>query len=312
MCGRGAPRRIGRAAACGGLAALACAAAAGPDPRATLDEAWREYRFQSYDKAARLFASADAAGAPEAARREARCGRAMLALFREKDPEPADAVAGFDALLREGLDGERALLVRGLRAEALAASGRIEEANAAWAEVIDGAPSSILAQDALLRRTIANLGPLASEQTAAALRYLEEKRRSFPPPTRERPMLAPALDMLLGDARFWRGEYAEARAALVRYVEIGTKTTTSYPTQASAMMRIARISEEKLGDPATAGRYYRRLVEETPNDVRSFFALERAIAYGALTREEVRGLKLYGVTDRIVDGFFARRGEGTP
>jgi hypothetical protein len=65
-------------------------------------------------------------------------------------------------------------------------------------------------------------------------------------------------------------------------------------------MRVARISEVKLDDKETAGRYYRMLVEETPNDVRSFFALERAVAFGALTIEEVKNLNIYAIDDEVV------------
>jgi tetratricopeptide (TPR) repeat protein len=210
----------------------------------------------------------------------------------------------YEELLASGIAGEARLLAQSLLAESLAQQGDRTRANALWDEVITGAPSSLIAQDALLRRTAANLGPLDSDQTLAAVRYLEEKRQAFPPPSREQPGLAPAMDLLLGTVYYWRGDYARSREAYRRYVAIGSPQTSTYAQRAAALVKVAQLSERRLGDPATAGRYYRRVVGETPNDVRSFFALEQAARLGAITPDEVRALNLPGVTDDVIAGLF--------
>lgn len=266
-----------------------------------LRDAWQAYRYQTYEAAERGFRQAVD---DPATQQQATLGLALVAQFRERRPNVREALRLYQQLLDEGLDGDARWQVLALVAECHALTEALDKANTDWEAVIVGAPHSLIAQDALLRRTLANLGAMESAQTTAAIRYLETHREAFPPPTRETPALAPAYDLLLGNLYFWRRDYARSRDAFMRYIAIGSKETTSYSQQASAMMRVARMSESLLDDPATAGRYYRMLVEQTPNDVRSYHALERAVRYGAITADEVRALKLYGISEALLQTLF--------
>jgi len=287
------------------LAAIGSLGAA--DPAALLAEGWQEYQFQSFDKATRLFDEAVGAAADGETRIQARTGIAMVAQFREQGRDLDRAEGIYREILKEGPTGERLCLVQSMLAECLASKGKLEEADRLWDAAVSGFPNSLLAQDALLRRTVAHLKGFDSEESMEAIRYLEARRTVFPPADRERPALSPGFDLLLGDFWFWRKDYARAREAYIRYVAVGSTQTTAYSQRASAIMRIARISEDFLNDSKTAGAYYRMLVEETPNDVRSYFSLEKAARYGAIAPDEVRRLGLYGVTDDILREIFEGR-----
>lgn len=305
-----APLRAALRAAAVAIALAGAAGARAADPRATLDDAWREFFFQMYDKADRLFARAlrETAAAP-ALRAEAEIGAAMLAQFRETGGDVQRAIGAYERLLNSGLEGPPRALCLSMLAEAYATQQRDADADRLWDEVITRFADLPIAQDALLRRTAHHLRQVRSDRAGEALRYLDEKRKLFPAPTPEAPGLAPAFDLMAGEAHFWRSEVREARAAWERYVKLASPRTTSYAQYASVTLRVAQLSE-RLGEPEVAGRYYRHFVEQTPNDVRAYYALERAVQLGALTRDEVIALRLYGLSLEEIDRLFARRAAG--
>lgn len=292
-------RRIGWAL--GGFLVFAGGSAIASDVQELLDQGWAEYAFQSFDEARRQFTLVDRGAGDKASRRQARLGLAMVDQFRESKGDPRRAIDAYRDLRKEDANDEVAVMATSFLAEALVALGNLDEANILWDQVITEHADDIAAQDALLRRTVANLAEPGSDQTLEAVRYLEEQRRRFPPPTQEQPGLAPTMDLLLGDIYFYRGEHEKARAAYMRYVDVATVNTTSYPNHAILRLKIALLSERFLNDPETAGEYYRRLVLDTPNDQRSWFALEQAVRYGTLTRREIEALELNGVTPEILD-----------
>ena len=87
----------------------------------------------------------------------------------------------------------------------------------------------------------------------------------------------------------------------------GSLESSGYNRRASLFMKIAGIFEKDLNDTKSAGIYYRKLVAETPNDVRSFFALEKALLLGAISPEEVADFNLHGVTDEVVQGILNKK-----
>lgn len=286
------------------IGALALGASARAEDRDFLEQGWTEYRFQSFDAARDLFERAEIESADDGDRREAMLGQAMVDQFRESGDRLGSAVDTYRRLREESKEDRVGVLASAMLAEGLFAQGSLEEANLLWDEVIGEHPGSLAAQDALIRRTTVNLGPMLSDQTLDAVRYAEEKRKGFPVATRENPGLSPALDLLLGDIYFWRENYAAARDAFMRYLEIASVQTVSYATLASVFMRVARLSELRLDDPETAGRVYKQMVLETPNDVRAYFAMQKAIELGNFTREEVVALGIEGLSEREIDELF--------
>lgn len=278
------------------------------ESRALLQQGWKEYGFQSFDAAKKQFSLAGRTTDDDADRREAQLGLAMVDQFCETGVDLRGAVEVYRRLLKEDAGDTVAGMAANFLAEALAAQGALDEANRLWAEVISEHADTMVAQDALLRRTVANLAAPRSDRTREALEYLEEERKRFPSPTPERPGLSPSMDVLLGDMYFYREEYEQARAAYMRYIDVATVRTTSYPLHAIMRLKIAIMSERYLDDPETAGEFYRRLVLDTPNDQRSWFALEKAVDYGTLTRDEIEALELNGVTPEVLDELM----EGAP
>jgi tetratricopeptide (TPR) repeat protein len=202
-------------------------------------------------------------------------------------------------------------MAKSMQSLALAGQGELSAANQGWEEVITAYSDTIIAQDALLSRTLYNMKAFDAPETLHAIEYLEGKRHLFPEPTPEEPGLSPAFDMIRGDVYFWRKEYHKAVKAYLEYIRIGRIGTISYGNRATVLFKIARIAEEYLDDPQTAGEYYKRIVEETPNDVRSYFALEKAIQYGAVSPEEVQQLRLSGMDDDVIQDLFSTHGGKT-
>jgi hypothetical protein len=273
---------------------------------ARLREAWNEYSFQSFDAAERLFREAERTASAEDARQQAQIGLAMIRQFDSKRRDLPAAARIYANLLADGLDGEPAALVRSLLAECRVAQGQggREAVNRLWDQAIADLPSSIVAQDALLRRTFAAMEAWDSPATTNAVEELDRRRAQFPPPSREIPGLAPVMDTLLGNYRFWQGDAERSREAFIRYCDIATTRTSSYGWYSGALFRVAQLSERRLNDRETAGRYYRKIVLETPNCVQSFYCLIKAAELGALSAEEARKLRLHGITDDVVRGIF--------
>ena len=270
-----------------------------------LERAWEEYRFLSYDAARDLFVQAVETAAGDRERRQAELGLAMVDHFRESGRKLDRAIETYRELLDSSTSDTIEVLATSLLAEALSEQGDLQEANRFWDEVITGHPETVIAQDALLRRTLANLGSIASDETADAMRYAVEKRAAFPGATREHPGLSPSIDYLLGSLAFWRGEYAASRDYFGRVLDIGSNQTGSYSLRAGLAMRMARLSEKHLDDPDGAGRSYRRLVLDNPNDVRAYFALLKAIEYGSVTREELEASSFSALSKEEIAALFA-------
>lgn len=292
------------------FAVLALTGVRAEDSASLLEQAWNEYEFLSHDIARDLFGRAEREASGEGDRREAQLGLAMVDHFRETGRKLDRAIETYRGLLDAGASDPVGVLATSLLAEALSEQGSTDAANGLWDEVISGHPDTIVAQDALLRRTLANLGSFTSAETAAAVRYVVEKRAAFPEATREKPGLSPSIDYLLGSIAFWREEYGVARDHFGRVLEIGSNQTGSYSLRAGLAMRMARISEEYLDDPEGAGRGYRELVLNNPNDVRAYFALIKAIEYGSVTREELEASSFSALTKAEIADLFA--GEGAP
>jgi hypothetical protein len=184
--------------------------------------------------------------------------------------------------------------------------GKMERANSAWERVITGNADTIVAQDALMRRTLANMGAWDSRETASAVAYLQEKRKAFPGPTRDVPGLSPVMDRYVSTYLSGLKDYAGSREALMAFADVATIRTVSYGWLAGAFFKIARLSELYLDDPKTAGEYYKRVIVETPNAKQSFYALIKAVEHGAMTEAEVRALDLHGMTEKKMADLFPR------
>jgi len=275
------------------------------DPRLT--RAWNEYRFQSYATAVKLFEEVKEAAVDKTDRQEAAIGLAMIAQFREKGGDVESAREIYEELIEERIEGEPGILVKSLLAESCAALGEMDTANALWDELIAGNPASIVAQDALLRRTMVNMKFYDDPESREAVTYLKKKRTAFPEPSPETPGLAPPTDRILAEFFFWNKEYEKAREFFVRYIDIGLAETIGYEKRARALYRVARMFETIFNDPVSAARYYRLLALETPSDQRSYYGIEKAVELGAISADELRNMKFSGITEEIIRELVAKK-----
>jgi tetratricopeptide (TPR) repeat protein len=195
------------------------------DPETTARRAWDEFGFQSFDNAQRLFMELEqAAAATPAQRREALIGLAMVAQFDERRPNLARAEALYRrALADESLTGQPRLLAEAMLAETLAMAGRLAEADALWDTLIRRRPASLIAQDALIRRTVAHLTTFAAPETAAAMAYCTARAAEMPAATPDNPGMAMPRERLLAWLHLGRKEYAAARAALMRLTDLAQR-----------------------------------------------------------------------------------------
>jgi tetratricopeptide (TPR) repeat protein len=285
---------------------FAVSRAAGTPAVDDLARAWTEYQFQSFDLAKSFFESAQLTGTAEE-KLQAKTGLAMVAQFNERGADLDKAEALYREVLAAGATGEHALLVRNFLADIHISRGQKAEAMAILDELVDAHLGTVIGQDALIRRVLLTLGEYKSPESLAAAAEAA-KRLADVQGSRERPCLLPTLNLMLGDIYFWAGDHATAVGFIENFTTVGTVHTTSYGNQASQLYRLARLYETSLKDPARAGHFYRRLVEETPNSGMSYFSLEKAVALGAFTRQEVGELRMGGLTPALVDELFRKAG----
>ncbi len=271
-----------------------------------LARAWTEYQFQSFDLAKSFFESAASRGTA-GEKLQAKTGLAMVEQFNERGANLDKAEALYREVLAAGAEGEHALLVRNFLADIHISRGQKAEALAILDELVDAHIGTVIGQDALLRRILLTMGEYNSPESLAVAADAA-KRLADVKASRERPLLLPTLNLMLGDTYFWAGRYDTAVGFIENFTTVGTVHTTSYGNQASQLYRLARLYENSLKDPVRAGHFYRRLVEETPNSGMSYFSLEKAVALGAFTREEVNELRMGGLTPAVVDELFRKAG----
>lgn len=273
-------------------------------PTDLLERAWEEYRFLSLDQAETYFKQVQAKDGDTERVREAKLGLAMIKQYAESGEDLAGAEAMYKEILDEGAQGEVAALIRSNLADIHINRGEEEAALAYLNQLIADELDTVIGQDALIRKIVLTMGDFGSEQSVSVAREAEALLAELEVST-ERPLLVPILSSLLGDI-FYRVEaYESAVGHYERYTTIGSAHSTNYSSQASQLYRLATIHENILKNPDQAGHFFRRLATEYSNSQMAYYALEKAIQYKKITRDEVRDLRLGGVTEEILDELFA-------
>lgn len=269
-----------------------------------LEQAWVEYRFLSLDQAANYFKQVRAKDKDPSRVREAKLGLAMIKQYAESGADLAGAESMYTEILAEGAEGEVAALVRSNIADIHISRGEEAAALSVLNQLISERLDSVIGQDALLRRIVLTMGAFGSEESVLVAREAEVLLENLEVTTK-RPLLVPIVSSLLGDIFFMAENYEKAVVHYERYTTIGTSHSTNYSSQASQLYRLAMIHESKLNQPDRSGHFYRRLATEYSNSRMAYYALEKAIQYKKITREEVRALRLGGVTEDILGELFA-------
>lgn len=277
-------------------------------PAEWLKQGWEEYRFLSMDPAKVLFEKVLKSNAEAGEKLRAKIGLAMVHQYQERGSDLAKAQALYTQVLAENpADGERWLVMSNL-ADLHQSEGRTVEALALLDELIDESLHTVAGQDALRRSVFLRMGPFGTDESVAVADLAADKLASIQA-SREEPGLLPILHVQLGDIYFWADLLDKAAFHYEQFTLIGSADTTSYASQAANLYRLAKLYEGPLADSAKAAHFYTRLVNEYPNSNMMYYALERSVQLGSMSREEVRELNISGLTEEIIEELFAQTGE---
>lgn len=275
----------------------------------TLQRAWQEYQFLSLDAAEALFLETQRLDVDSEYLLEAKIGLAMIAQYRERNPDLDKAEKLYQEALAENPKPEVRALINSFLADLYLSRGDDSEALVVLEALIDENIDTVVGQDALIRRLNLTMGDYASPESIAAAREVEANLdRIRVQVSEERPYLIPLIHSLLGRIYFWAEDYVSTVQQFEKFSSLGNANTTSYGSQASSLYRIANIYERQLNQPQQAGIFFRRLVEEYPNSSMSYYALEKSIMLGGLSRHEANKIRLGGLTPEILDELFSAAG----
>lgn len=159
-----------------------------------------------------------------------------------------------------------------------------DEVRKAYQEVMDRYPDHLAAKEAFLYYQSTRVASLDAKQTREALAALEEFVKNP-----ENKFIGPAYSLIavssqtlgLPEKRLWAEEQSLATTEV--------DPTNPFTEFAWQYWNLATIAEFEVGDFATARKYYNKLIEEYPTDIRIFGArkaLERMDEVEAKLRSE--------------------------
>jgi tetratricopeptide (TPR) repeat protein len=281
---------ISRAARAGSVAAIAailgvlcagCGAGVAPLSAAeSVREAWQGYRLGDFDRAAHLFESVVAMEPSSSdSHRQALYGAASVWNLRRPGEDSAKAEAFYRRLIELAPEHDLAAWSRLAlaRMQHLVPVGREPDygaVRAAYQAVMDRHPGHLAAKEAFIYLQATRVATLDPEALHAAVRGID----AYVNRPGETSFLQPAYS-LKAVCHQWLGEpdlRLQAEILSLEHTELDP--ANPYNEQAWAFWNIATIAEFECGDFDTARRYYRRLLEEYPTDIRVFAtkqALER-------------------------------------
>lgn len=264
------------------------AAQATDDP---IGAAWSDYILGEYDRAIERFESvraSDASGG--AAWQNATYGLATTWNLRRPGEDLAKARDYYEELLRAAPDSDLAAwsalaLARMKHLVPVGEDPDYDEVRKAYREVMDRYPEHLAAKEAFLYDNATLISSLDPAQTREAMAALEEFVKNP-----DNAFVGPAWSLIavgattLGDPE--RRLYAEKMSLETTEVD-PTNPFTEYAWQ---YWNLATIAEFEVGDFNEARAYYRKLIEEYPQDIRVYGAkqaLERMDALEEKIRAEM-------------------------
>lgn len=261
----------------------------------TLQKGWKEYEFRNFGFAEDLFEEAAEKAVNDKDYCQAMVGRAFCYQFGKKGQVSVSdykyAISLYkNALNKASKNKKLTNFLKSMIAECLLRISQLskdreikEEAETYWAELKKEAGNSVVAQDAMLTKTIAQtddftdpkLKPLVSELESflkPIVKSLEKKDPQTVSEINKKFPLAKIMANFLGFYYFWNKDYPASIHWFKIYYILGP---TSYAAKANTIFTIARIAELKLKDKKLATEFYQKFAKETGNDRRAYFAEEK-------------------------------------
>lgn len=258
-----------------------------------LEAAWNDYVLGEFDRAIERFESLRAEEAPGSDLWcHATYGLATTWNLRRPGEDPVKARQYYKELLAIAPKHDLAAwsdlaLARMLHLVPVGQDPDYEEVRKAYREVMNRYPGHLAAQEAFLYSCSTLIASMDPDQTRLALteleKYVENPKHAF---------LGPAWSLIavgsqtLGDHE--RRLYAELRSLETTEVD----PTNPFTEFAWQYWNIATIAEFEVGDFETARQYYRKLIENYPQDIRIYGAkqaLKRMDELEARIRGELAG-----------------------
>jgi tetratricopeptide (TPR) repeat protein len=236
-----------------------------------LSDGWREYDYQNFDGAERIFKEVlNDRATPADQALQARIGVAMVVHYRMPGGDPARALplyrAVLDSLPPQHPARPNLLLLIG-RAYAQMKKPMNDSARVYFEKILAEYPGTIESDEAALEKAYILSLVQAERDFRAAMRFLEEYCAASPNNT-----LASTMHYFCARLSMSLADFPLARAHLIIADSLGVVNIRNRPV---VIYQIAFISDKKLNDPATARKYYRKLIEKYATDGRVFYSQMR-------------------------------------
>lgn len=242
------------------------------DSTTQLKEGWDAYGTGDFPRAAVLFEAAASQSETNDAHWQGLYGQACVWNFRRPGQEPAKAEKLFSEIATRAPKHD-------LAAWSLLALARMKHVvpvdeepdfaivRKAYQNCIDRFPTHAAGEEAFIYQQSTYVAKLSAEDAQKATPALEAFIAQHP----KSPFVSAAW-LLLGEAYNILKQYDKALQARVRSLETEELDPLSPPDRAIAYWQTASIAEFDAGDFATARTFYKRLIDEYPNDMRLFAA----------------------------------------
>lgn len=251
-----------------------------------LERGWEEYGYGIFDIARRHFKEVAAdRKADKAEQAQALIGLAFCSHFGKGASVTVtdfeEALRNYSAALEKAAgDAKMEPFIQSMMAECYfmiylktGNKKELDRANSIWDAMLAKDRYSIYAANGVLYRIAFGTGE--QEDMKAKSKFLEEylegaiAKKDL---TTDEKIFLPAMSRLLGEIFIVIKDYPKAVRWFEEYLRFGA---TNQVLESQILFKIARIYELEIGNKAKAAEYYRKFKEKNPNDLKTYFAIEK-------------------------------------
>lgn len=282
-----------------------CHAEATQKDKDLLKDGWAKYEFREFEAARRIFSRVQDTSKDKASICQAKTGLAFFNQFGQRGNVSVNhfekAIELYDECIKMmGPDYKLTPFWKSMKAEC---NYRIYQKNdniknlknaeAIWKELAEKQPKSLVAQDALLFRTVVPIRDFTDETVPNKIAEMEtylqpikkkinNKKTAEEIKKDEAAVLAGIMANYLGKLYASKKNWLKSSENYDTYVKLGP---TSHHYKLNAYYSIARIADVKLNDKKLAKEYYTKIFTESPTYRKSYFSMKRVKELGGKVPE---------------------------
>lgn len=241
---------------------------------AALDAGWENYRLSEFDRASRFFEQAMtlATNAPTL-RARAQYGLGVTWSLRRPGEDRVKAERYYQQVLKEKADPDvtawtALALARLQHLVPVGAEPDMPAVRLAYDAVIRDYPGHLAAKEAFIYKMSTFIASLEEVET----RYAVAALRKFVSEPGAKEFLQPAWSLMAVGYTTLNQQADRLHAEIMSLQTTESDPSNPFTEFAWAYWNIATIAEFELGDFEQARRYYRRLIDEYPRDIRVYGA----------------------------------------